>query len=137
MARNEEAKIQAAIVQWCGSVAPECLIFAVPNGGLRSKSEAALFKWTGVVAGIPDLIVLVPGGRALFLEVKTETGVVSDVQRQMMMTMQSLGFQTAVVRSIEDTTKAFAAWGISTREAPAPRQATFPQFERDAVQSHG
>ena len=39
--RNGEARIQAAIVEWVRAIAPDVLIFAVPNGGLRSKAEAA------------------------------------------------------------------------------------------------
>lgn len=76
MAYNAEAKIQAAIVSWVRTVAPQCMVFSVPNGA-------------------------------------------------------------HVARSIDDAAKAFEAWRISTREAPPPRQATFPQFERDAGQSHG
>jgi hypothetical protein len=51
--RNGEARIQASIVEWVRTVAPGVLIYAVPNGGYRSKVEAARLKWTGVVAGIP------------------------------------------------------------------------------------
>ena len=40
------------------------MVFSVPNGGLRSKAEAARMKWTGTVAGIPDLAIVVPSGRS-------------------------------------------------------------------------
>jgi hypothetical protein len=45
---NREARIQAAVVEWARVVPPELLIFAIPNGGLRSKAEAARMKWTGI-----------------------------------------------------------------------------------------
>ena len=117
MARNAEAKIQAAIVEWVRTVAPSTIVFAVPNGGLRTKSEAALLKWTGALAGVPDLILLAPSGRAFGLEVKTSEGRVSPKQRALMMQMNSIGVSTAVVRSIDDVRLAFDAWGISTRES--------------------
>jgi hypothetical protein len=80
--RNGEARIQASIVEWVRTVAPGVLIFHIPNGGYRSKAEAARLKWTGVLAGVPDLAIIAPGGRAFFLEVKTATGRLSEVQRE-------------------------------------------------------
>jgi hypothetical protein len=52
---NAEANVQAAIVAWIRTVAPELIVFHPPNGGLRGKSEAARLKWIGTLAGIPDL----------------------------------------------------------------------------------
>lgn len=62
--RNAEAQIQASIVQWIRLVAPELLIFHVPNGGYRTRAEAARLKWIGVLAGIPDLVLLGRDGKA-------------------------------------------------------------------------
>jgi hypothetical protein len=114
---NAEARIQAAIVEWVRLVAPGVLIFAVPNGGLRSKAEAARLKWTGVLAGVPDLVMIAPGGRAFFLETKTATGRLSDEQRDIMAVLGKLGAPFMTVTSIEDVRRAFDLWGIETREA--------------------
>jgi len=93
------------------------MVFAVPNGGLRSKAEAARLKWTGVVAGVPDLAVVAPGGRVFFLEVKTEAGRLSADQRAVHDRLVALGTPAAIVRSIDEARLAFAAWGLQTREA--------------------
>jgi VRR-NUC domain len=114
---NAEARIQAAIVEWVRTVAPGVLIFAVPNGGLRSKAEAARRKWTGVVAGIPDLIVITPICRVFFLEVKTAAGRLSEDQRAIFDLLVAMGTPRAIVRSIDDVRRAFVEWGIETREA--------------------
>jgi hypothetical protein len=114
---NAEARIQAAIVEWVRTVAPGVLIFAVPNGGLRSKAEAARLKWTGVVAGIPDLVVIAPIGRVFLLEVKTASGRLSEDQHAIFGLLVALGTPRAIVRSIEDVRCAFVEWGIETREA--------------------
>ena len=114
---NAEARNQAAIVEWVRVVAPGVLIFAVPNGGYRTPAEAARLKWTGTVAGVPDLVVVAPGGRVFFLEVKTPTGRLSEAQRAIHESLVALGAAPAIVRSIEDARLAFAAWGIETREA--------------------
>jgi hypothetical protein len=114
---NAEARIQAAIVEWVRTVAPGVLIFAVPNGGLRSKAEAARLKWTDVLAGIPDLVVIAPGGKVHFLEIKTPTGRLSDEQREIMGALGRLGAPFMTVRSIDDVRRTFSGWGIETREA--------------------
>jgi hypothetical protein len=114
---NAEARVQAAIVEWVRTVAPGVLIFAVPNGGLRSKAEAARLKWTGVVPGIPDLVVIAPIGRAFFLEVKTSNGRLSDDQRAIFDALAVLGAPFMTVRSIDDVRRAFSGWEIETREA--------------------
>jgi hypothetical protein len=114
---NVEARIQASVVAWVRLVAPHVLVFAVPNGGLRTKAEAARLKWTGVVAGIPDLIVIAPGGRIHFAEVKATGGSLSPAQRAIHEALTALGTPPAIVRSVEDARRVFAAWGIATREA--------------------
>lgn len=119
MARNAEAKIQAAVVEFVRAVAPEVLPFAVPNGGLRTRAEAALFKWTGQVPGIPDLILLMPGGRAAGWEVKTREGRLSEAQKEIRARFEQMEAPYAVIRSIEDARRELARLGVETREAKA------------------
>jgi VRR-NUC domain len=115
-ARNDEAAIQASIVAWARLIAPDVLIFAVPNGGYRTPREAALMKWTGVLAGVPDLGIIADG-RAFFLEVKTAKGRLSDAQQEIIPKLEAIGAPVALVRSIDDARDAFAKWGIQTRES--------------------
>ena len=82
---NAEARIQAAVVAWVGWVCPGVIVYAIPNGGLRSKSEAARMKWTGTLSGMPDLGFVLPGGQAGFFEIKTpKRGRLSDAQSEML-----------------------------------------------------
>lgn len=53
--------------------------FHVPNGGNRSSREAAKFKAMGVKAGVHDLIIM-HGGKIIFVELKTDKGKVSKPQ---------------------------------------------------------
>lgn len=50
------------------------------------------WKLVPVVAGIPDRIVLMPGGVTLYVELKTETGVLSPIQKHRHEQMRALGF---------------------------------------------
>jgi hypothetical protein len=114
---NAEARIQAAIVEWVRTVAPELIVFHPPNGGLRSKAEAARLKWIGTLAGIPDLIVLGQDGRTWLIEVKSEHGSLSADQRNIRDRCVALRIPFVVAKSIDDVRRAFAIWGIETREA--------------------
>ena len=62
MPRHIESQIQRACKKWFdyqyGQFAP--LLFAVPNGGLRGKVEAAIMKAEGMTAGVADMILLIP-----------------------------------------------------------------------------
>jgi len=74
---HDESALQRACVAWFRIQFPEHapLLFAVPNGGRRSRTEAAIMKAEGVTAGVADLILLEARGGwgALCLEMKTES----------------------------------------------------------------
>lgn len=73
---HEESLIQRACVAWFRAQYPAhaLMLFAVPNGGGRSRVEAAIMKAEGVTAGVSDLILLEARGGygALCIEMKTE-----------------------------------------------------------------
>lgn len=57
--------------------------------------------------GIPDLMVL-KGGRTLFIEVKSETGKLSDLQGHRIEQLHKQGFDAVVVRSLDEVKKILA-----------------------------
>lgn len=77
------------------------LLFAVPNGGRRSGKEAKLFRLTGVVKGVSDLILL-HLGKTYLLEMKTETGTQSKDQKDWEDKVTSEGFEYHLIRSVSD-----------------------------------
>jgi hypothetical protein len=73
--RRPEQQLQAAIfrhIQVRGK--PGIVAWHTPNGGKRSKAEAAIFKSLGVLAGIPDVLVLDTDGQLYGLELKAAGG---------------------------------------------------------------
>lgn len=58
----------------------------------------------GVLAGMPDLCVLEPSGGfcGLFIEMKTEIGVVGAAQRDIASRLNQKGYLAVVARSAED-----------------------------------
>lgn len=75
MTRHIESHLQRTCVSWFRLQYPAIgkLLFAVPNGGGRSRTEAAIMKAEGVTAGVTDLILLIGRGgfNALCIEMKT------------------------------------------------------------------
>lgn len=75
---EEEHSTQAACVAWFRYQYPSMgkLLFAVPNGGARSKSQGGKLKAEGVLRGVADLLLLVPVGKyhGLCIEMKREKG---------------------------------------------------------------
>lgn len=68
---------QAALFEWTAiranqGIEPLKWLFAIPNGGLRSKITAARLKAEGVKAGVPDIMLPWPtkGYHGLFIEMK-------------------------------------------------------------------
>jgi hypothetical protein len=124
-----EADLQRAIVQALRTVLPKGSIVhhsanEVAGGDRRSRLRQAMLVGMGVHPGFADLIVL-SGGRVLFLEVKSPTGRLRPEQRAFREEVQAQGFGWALVRSLDDALGALADHGFTTRLAQpvAPRPA--------------
>jgi hypothetical protein len=104
--REEEHNIQCACVRWFNLQWPEYrgLLFAVPNGGARSKATAGKLKAEGGEAGVSDLILLVPKlwHHALCIEMKTAKGRQSPEQKGWMEMVEAHGYKYAVCRSLDE-----------------------------------
>ena len=94
-----EEQEQAAVFQWAAIMertSPELkLLFHVPNGGLRSKTEAVRFKRAGVKPGVPDICLPVArkGYHGLYIELKRRKGgTLSESQKEWMDDLLSHGY---------------------------------------------
>ena len=99
---QSEIQIQAAAFQAAWNDFPETrgLIFHVPNGGARNKIEGMQLKASGVIAGIPDIILLWQG-KAYGFEFKTLTGHLSPAQEKIHSTWKNNGIPVYVIRDAE------------------------------------
>jgi len=112
--RYLESLHQQAFIQW-SELAP--LIYrdkrdgfindylaAIPNGGKRSKREAARLKKEGVKAGVSDLFFAYPTTRyhGLWIEFKTDRAgsVLRENQQDWLAKMKRLEYQYAVPTSV-------------------------------------
>lgn len=82
MARRRAPERKFQIDLWRHVVArlsSDAFAYSVPNEAKRSAHLAALMKASGLTPGVPDL-AFVKAGRALFLELKSDSGRLSESQ---------------------------------------------------------
>lgn len=106
--RHLESLEQQALVRWADMTAhPERpqhkigrLLFAIQNGGKRSKIEASIMKGEGLRAGVPDLMLAWPTDRypGLFIEMKTADGRVSPEQKDWRGRLLDAGYRHEICR---------------------------------------
>lgn len=72
------------------------------NEGKRSHWEIARMKYLGSKAGIPDLIIILNGGRVAWVEIKTPTGRLQESQRYFERICADHGHTYSVWRSEDD-----------------------------------
>ncbi len=100
-----EDQEQAWLVAWFRNTYPDLRIFAIPNGGGRSKNQGMILKATGVSAGVPDLMIPAPSGQhhGLFVEMKTQDGGrVAKDQKNWIAFLVSQGYRATVCNGFEE-----------------------------------
>jgi hypothetical protein len=109
--KDEESQHQQALVMWAsmarfpvpvhGVLPSETIgdyLFAIPNGGARSKAVAGRMKAEGLKAGVLDLKFELPIGRCpgLWIEMKAGKNTLTPEQRTWRERMARLGFKVVV-----------------------------------------
>lgn len=87
----EESNIEKKLTKLVKKMGGLCLKFISPGN-----------------AGVPDRIILLPGGVVRFVELKTETGRLAPIQRAWLTKLQKLGFDAQVLYGMEEV-KIYAA----------------------------
>lgn len=91
-----EAQLQCAVVQYLQLAGvPGLLFFSVPNEQKCSVQRGAMLKKMGRLAGVSDLVVMIPKGRwgfaTLFLELKARGEKATESQNDFQMAVSNLG----------------------------------------------
>ncbi len=98
-----EQQLQMACVEWLELQRrmKKLSYFSVPNGGKKSKLTGWILKLMGQRAGIPDLVLLFPGARTLFVELKIPRSYPSPEQKEIHEELRFFGFEVHVLRSLD------------------------------------
>lgn len=100
MNKISEASLQQQVIIWFRNnyqMNGKGLIFSVAN---ESTYKNKSFKNTGTMAGVSDLIVVLPN-KTIFVELKTETGIQSDKQKLFESKIKELNQEYYLIRSLE------------------------------------
>ena len=95
-----EHEEQRELVRWFRQTWPGVRIFAIPNGGARSKATAGRLKAEGVSPGVPDLFIPAWG---LWVEMKRQKGgALSADQKDWIEYLTICGYRCIVAKGADD-----------------------------------
>lgn len=137
-AKAPEHGLQASIRSWwmaCVKEPDDAFLFAVTNGAKRAakrngvmvNSDAPPAWWLiaeGLRAGVSDLVMMIPGGKTVFIEVKLDDTLLTkktyqnDAQQAFERTCNTLGHPYRIARSIEDFADICDEFGVPYRARP-------------------
>lgn len=104
--RHLESRLQISCVNWFRYQYPKYkkLLFAVPNGGLRTARQGKALKSEGVQAGVSDLILSIPkkGFFSLFIEMKYGERKQSKEQEDFQREIEKHGGKYIICRSFDE-----------------------------------
>lgn len=104
--RPLEHSLQARCVKWYRWQYPAMVhnLFAVPNGGYRTKTTAAHMKAEGQLSGVADLILLKRKGTcgALLLEAKIKGNYQSANQKIWQERIEADGYEYRIFHTLEE-----------------------------------
>lgn len=115
MAAGPEDILQMQVARFLGIVAPDVCWFHPANGGYRNPREAKKLKDMGVKPGVADIAMILPDGRAAFIELKVGKNRQTDTQIAFQSECERLNAPYAVCRSIEDVDRTLRSWGVRLR----------------------
>ena len=102
-----EAQLQSDIVLLLKAIG--ITHFAVSNEATYKRRN--LFKSMGMRPGVADLVLVLPGGKVEFWELKTPEGKQSQVQKEFEEEVHLLGHNYFIIRTMEDAEERINALG--------------------------
>jgi hypothetical protein len=109
---GREDQIQRACFQhlaWRG--VPGLFAFHPANGGWRSPIEARILKGLGVIAGVPDIIII-HATKVYALELKADDGRITDAQLACHERLRTAGARVGVAFGIDGALRQLNEWGL-------------------------
>ena len=118
MNRPEQTIHKAVVAHLCARAELKTFWWHTPNEGKRGFVNAAALKAMGMVAGVPDLVIL-KDGELFALELKAPGNGLTPSQRLVMDRMEHCGAQVAVANSVDQALVTLECLGIIKRQVRA------------------
>jgi hypothetical protein len=107
-----EQQIQRAVFQHIRARGvPGLFAFHPPNGGYRTRLEGAVLKGMGVVAGVPD-IILIDRAKVYGLELKVDGNKPTPAQTETMAAMERAGATVAHAQGVDAALRQLENWKL-------------------------
>jgi hypothetical protein len=104
--KSSEHLEQVAVINWFRLQYKQYAnyLFAIPNGGVRNIGTAIKLKKEGVMAGVPDLFLMMPNNNyhGLWIEMKIKGGKASDSQKQFISAASLIGYHAVICYGFEE-----------------------------------
>lgn len=111
IATRTEASLHMEVVRFLRVAWPSDLMFwHTPNGGLRNKGEAGKLKAMGTLAGVPDLLFVLPGAQLAGIEIKAAGEDLTPEQVVFRDRLVALKGGFATCRSLDEVEATLARW---------------------------
>ena len=109
---HPEEDLQIAVIDLLRRFAkPGVIYFHCANGGYRNPREAARFKAMGVLPGVSDIIISMPGGKMGFLELKAGKGKITKAQNNFLNAVATNGHWAICCMDMSSVAYALWTWG--------------------------
>jgi hypothetical protein len=129
-----ERQIQKAVLgHLAWRAVPDVWWCHYPAGGWRSPIEAAILQSLGVVAGVPDLL-LIHRGQLYGLELKAGAGRLTNTQSDMHEKMRRAGAIVATAYGVDAAVTQLVAWGVLRPDASTQVARAFAGLRHDVAE---
>lgn len=110
--KSTESIEQIKFVQYVRTFHPELVIFSVPNGGDVSATQRIRLTQEGMLAGVPDVLVLGLDLPLLAIEFKRPDGKgrVSDDQKEVHVQLEDVGAIVKVAKNSKEARDYLTGW---------------------------
>jgi len=95
-----ESDLQKSVIKYLELIG--CLVLRMPGQAKMHTIKGKMIHTPSPLRGIPDLQVITPHGRVIWIELKTPDGVVSDYQKEFHTKLTNFGQNVFVLRSLEE-----------------------------------
>ena len=100
---TSEVDLQKTVIKYLDLVLPsQSLVHHSPNEGKHKIQYFHKQKLMGVMKGFPDLMILLPNTKPMFVELKQPGNYPTEQQRDVGSLLVDLGCEYAVCRSVQD-----------------------------------
>lgn len=110
--KSTESIEQIKFVQYVRTFHPELVIFSVPNGGDVSATQRIRLTQEGMLAGVPDVLILGLNLPLLAIEFKRPDGKgrVSDDQKGIHVQLEDVGAKVVVAKNVTEAKENLTKW---------------------------